>query len=58
MYFEAVAVAGEDADFIALFNTGITYAVTDNLVFDAGVRIGLNRPAPDFGVFSGVSFRF
>lgn len=58
MYFEAVAVAGEDADFIALFNTGITYAVTDSLVFDAGVRIGLNRPAPDFGVFSGVSFRF
>ncbi|WP_346330651.1 transporter [Prosthecobacter sp. SYSU 5D2] len=58
MYFEAVAAAGEDVDFIALFNTGVTYAVTDNLVFDAGVRIGLNRPAPDFGIFSGVSFRF
>jgi hypothetical protein len=58
LYVEAVAVAGEDADFIALFNTGVTYALTDNLVFDAGVRIGLNRPAPDIGVFSGISFRF
>lgn len=58
MFVEGVVVAGEDAAFIALFNTGFTFAVTDTLVFDAGVRIGLNRPAPDFGVFSGVSFRF
>lgn len=58
MYVELVGIAGEDADYVALFDTGLTLAVTDNLVFDAGVRIGLNRPAPDFGVFSGVSFRF
>ena len=58
MYLELVGIAGEDADFYALFNTGLTFAVADNWVFDAGVRIGLNRPAPDFGVFSGVSFRF
>lgn len=58
VFIETVAAAGEDADFIALFNTGVTYALTDSLVFDAGVRIGLNSPAPDFGVFSGISFRF
>ncbi|GAA5135631.1 hypothetical protein GCM10023213_09260 [Prosthecobacter algae] len=58
MYLELVGIAGEDANYMALFDAGLTLAVTDNLVFDAGVRIGLNRPAPDFGVFSGVSFRF
>lgn len=58
MYVELVGIAGEDADYMALFDAGLTLAVTDNCVFDAGVRIGLNRPAPDFGVFSGVSFRF
>lgn len=58
VFVEAVAIAGEDADFIALFNSGVTFALTDNFVLDAGVRIGLNRAAPDIGVFSGVSFRF
>ncbi|TDU81370.1 outer membrane putative beta-barrel porin/alpha-amylase [Prosthecobacter fusiformis] len=58
LYTELVGIAGQDAAYMGIFNTGLTFAVTDNLVFDAGVRIGLNRPAPDFGVFSGVSFRF
>lgn len=58
MYVELVGIAGEDTDYQGLFDTGLTFAVTDNLVFDAGVRIGLNRPAPDFGVFTGVSVRF
>lgn len=58
LYLELVGIAGEDTSYLGIFNTGLTFAVTDNLVFDAGVRIGLNRPAPDFGVFSGVSFRF
>jgi len=58
MYLELVGIAGEDADYQGLFDTGLTYAVTDTLVFDAGVRLGLNRAAPDFGVFTGVSVRF
>ena len=58
MYVELVAIAGEDADFQGLFDAGLTFAVTDNLVFDAGVRLGLNRAAPDFGVFTGMSVRF
>ena len=36
----------------------MTFVVTDNLIFDTGVRIGLNRAAEDFGVFTGVSLRF
>lgn len=58
VYGELVGYAGEDMNYVGLFDAGLTLAVTDNLAFDAGVRIGLNRPAPDFGVFSGVSFRF
>lgn len=58
MYVELVGIAGQDADYQGIFDAGLTFAVTDALIFDAGVRIGMNRPAPDFGVFSGVSFRF
>lgn len=58
MYLELVGIAGQDAKYQGIFDAGLTFAVTDLLVFDAGVRIGMNRPAPDFGVFSGVSFRF
>lgn len=58
LYVELVGIAGQDTDYIGIFDAGITFAVTDSLIFDAGVRIGMNRPAPDFGVFSGVSFRF
>lgn len=58
MYVELVGIAGAQADYRALFDAGLTFAVTDNLIFDAGVRIGLNRAAEDFGVFTGMSIRF
>ena len=58
MYLEVVGIAGEDADYQALFDAGLTFAVTDSLIFDAGVRLGMNRAAPDVGVFTGMSFRF
>lgn len=58
MYVEIVGIAGQDADYQGIFDAGLTFAVSDSLIFDAGVRIGMNRPAPDLGVFSGVSFRF
>lgn len=58
MYVELVGIAGQDADYQGIFDAGLTFAVSDSLIFDAGVRIGMNRPAPDLGVFSGVSFRF
>lgn len=58
VYLELVGISGADTDFQALFDTGITYAVSENLILDAGVRIGLNRAAEDFGVFTGMSIRF
>ena len=57
-YTELIAVMGEDIDAQFRSATGFTFAITDNLMFDAGVRIGLNRVAPDLGLFSGMSFRF
>ncbi len=58
MYVELVGIAGQDAAYQGIFDAGLTFALNNDLIFDAGVRIGMNRPAPDFGVFSGVSFRF
>jgi len=58
MYVELVGIAGQDTAYVGIFDVGLTFAATDALIFDAGVRIGMNRPAPDFGVFSGVSFRY
>jgi len=58
MYLELVGIAGEDTNYQGIFNAGLTFAVSDDLVFDAWCRLRLNRPAPDFGVFTGVSFRF
>lgn len=58
MYLEAVGIAGQDVIYQAIFDTGLTFALTDSLIFDAGVRLGMNRAAPDIGVFSGMSIRF
>jgi hypothetical protein len=58
VYLEMVGIVGADTSYQALFDSGVTFAVTDNLILDAGVRIGLNRAAEDFGVFTGMSIRF
>jgi hypothetical protein len=60
MYIEYVGVAGheETFDYQASFNAGLIFSMTDNLVFDAGIRAGLNEAAEDFGVFTGMSIRF
>jgi Putative MetA-pathway of phenol degradation len=57
-FIEVVGIAGEDTAFQALFDAGLTFAVTDQLILDAGLRLGLNRAAPDIGLFTGMSFRF
>lgn len=59
-FIEYMGVAGSADGFKyqASFNTGLTYGLTDNVQLDAGVRIGLNDAAEDFGVFTGISMRF
>jgi hypothetical protein len=47
-----------DEDYRGYFNTGLTYALTPDVQFDAGARVGLTEAADDFGVFAGVSLRY
>jgi hypothetical protein len=60
LYVEYAGVASreEEFDYQATFDAGLTFSVTDNLVFDTGIRVGLNEAADDFGVFMGISIRF
>jgi hypothetical protein len=55
---ESVASTRSDAAWEGYAGTGITFAATDNIVFDAGVVLGLVDAAQDFATFTGVSLRF
>ena len=57
-YFEMVSITNSRVPFQFSGNAGINLQVTDALVFDVGCRIGINRAAPDLGLFSGFSVRF
>ncbi len=57
-YVEMVSIANPRAPVQLSGNAGINFQVTEELVFDVGCRIGINRAAPDLGVFSGFSVRF
>jgi len=37
---------------------GIQYAVTDSIVWDAGVEIGMNKAAPDFRLTIALTLLF
>lgn len=45
-------------EWVATFDTGITYALSDNLQVDGGVNLGLTDAADDVNVFIGVAQRF
>lgn len=49
--------AGVEADIDLSLNTGLVLALSDNVILDAGARVGLTDVAPDFVVFFGTSFR-
>lgn len=59
-FVEFIGVAGtaQTHHYQAGCNVGLTFGVTRDIQADAGVRIGLNRAAEDFGVFTGLSVRF
>lgn len=57
-YTEVIGVFGEDIQAQLRSATGFTFALNENLMLDAGVRVGLNRESPDLGIFTGMSFRF
>lgn len=58
LYVEGVGIASTRQDYRALLGVGATYALTDNLVLDAGINIGLAGDADDVNLFSGLTVRF
>jgi hypothetical protein len=59
-YFEVVSVSSTraDEDWQGYGNTGVTFALTDDILLDAGVAVGLVHASQDFAAFTGVSLRF
>jgi len=53
-----VLTTDADAENRALFGTGLTCALREDVVLDAGVNIGLTGDADDVNVFSGITVRF
>ena len=52
-------VSGEPgAPWIGTVDLGLTYGLSDNIQFDAGVNIGITRSAEDLNPFVGVTVRF
>lgn len=52
-------VSGESkAKWVGTVDTGLTYAVTDDIQLDLGVNIGVTRSAPDLNPFCGLSMRY
>ncbi len=47
-----------DSDYQSLIGTGLTYALSDDLVLDVGANFGLTKAAEDVNVFAGVTVRF
>ena len=47
-----------DSQFVATFDTGLKYLLTENVQLDAGVNIGLTEAADDIQPFVGLSVRF
>ncbi|MCL4210127.1 MAG: transporter [Phycisphaeraceae bacterium] len=58
-FIEYAGVVSADASpYRAEAITGFTLAVTDDLMLDCGVRLGLTGDADDWGLFAGMSIRF
>jgi len=49
---------GGDEDYRAYINTGLTYALTADLLFDVSLRFGLTNAADDFGTAIGLTYRY
>ncbi len=59
-YVEYVGIiSGDgDSDYRALIGTGLTYALSADVVLDVGANFGLTNAAEDVNVFAGVTVRF
>ncbi len=59
-YVEFVAITGTAPgfDWVGQLDAGFTYAIGDDVQFDAGCNFGVTRSAPDFQPFIGLTIRF
>ena len=59
-YVEYVGVISSesDVDYRVLLSTGLTYALSPNVVLDTGTQIGLAGSADDLNLFAGMTLRF
>jgi hypothetical protein len=60
VYVEGIAIESTDSDvaFRGILGCGATYSITDDVVLDAGVNIGLVGDGDDVNIFTGITFRF
>jgi opacity protein-like surface antigen len=60
LYVEALVERSTEssAETVVTLDSGLTYAVTDNLQLDAGANVGVTGAADDLNVFVGLSRRF
>ena len=57
LYIEYLGVSGGHP-YEAYASGGVTWAMTDQFQWDAGVVLGLNDPAEDLNVFTGFTVKF
>ncbi len=59
-YVEGIGIASTDPDqdYRALLGLGVTYGISENVVLDIGVNVGLTSAADDVNVLSGITVRF
>ncbi|HUO08871.1 MAG TPA: transporter [Phycisphaerae bacterium] len=59
-YVEYVGVSPIDTGqtYLAYCDTGLMYLIGENMEVDVGVNVGVSDHAPDYLVFSGMSFRY
>jgi hypothetical protein len=60
LYLEGIGITSTDSDvdFRGILGGGLTYSITDDLVLDAGVNVGLTGDTDDVNVFTGITVRF
>lgn len=60
LYLEGIAIdsAAPGTGSQQLFGTGLTWARGEDVVFDAGINVGLDDAADDFNAFGGMTVRF
>lgn len=60
LYVEGIGIISTDSDvdFRSILGVGVTYGLTENMVLDAGVNIGLTGDADDVNLFTGLTVRF